>query len=77
MQSRYWPTSKPLLLGYFLIAGINQLFEDRQEGDYVVFVTFERTYVETQLNQCIQFLKQIRLLLMKDFNTEKSETGKR
>lgn len=54
----------------------DQLFEDRQEGDYVVFVTFESTYVETQLNQCIQFLVQIRSLLMKEVNAEKSETGK-
>jgi len=26
----------------------DQLFEDRQEGDYVVFVAFDRDYVEFQ-----------------------------
>lgn len=41
----------------------DQLFEDRQEGDYVVFISFEPTYVETQLNQCTQFLEQIRRLI--------------
>lgn len=41
----------------------DQLFEDRQEGDYVVFISFEPDYVETQLNQCAQFLKQVRNFL--------------
>ena len=41
----------------------DQLFEDRQEGDYVVFISFEPTYVKTQLNQCTQFLEQIRSLI--------------
>ena len=31
----------------------DQLFEDRQEGDYVVFISFEPAYVETQLKECI------------------------
>ena len=34
----------------------DQLFEDRQEGDYVVFVTFEPEYIQFQLSQCIEFL---------------------
>ena len=41
----------------------DQLFEDRQEGDYVVFVSFEPDYVESQLTQCSQFLKQLRSLV--------------
>ena len=41
----------------------DQLFEDRQEGDYVVFISFEPVYVETQLDQCTQFLEQIRSLI--------------
>jgi hypothetical protein len=41
----------------------DQLFEDRQEGDYVVFITFEEDYVESQLMQCSQFLKQLRALI--------------
>ena len=41
----------------------DQLFEDRQEGDYVVFVSFEREYVHTQLEQCSEFLNELRTLL--------------
>ena len=41
----------------------DQLFEDRQEGDYVVFISFEPEYVESQLTQCFQFLKQLRSLI--------------
>jgi uncharacterized protein (UPF0332 family) len=41
----------------------DQLFEDRQEGDYVVFISFEPDYVEPQLTQCTQFLDQLRLLI--------------
>ena len=41
----------------------DQLFEDRQEGDYVAFVSFEPDYVESQLRQCSQFLKQLRPLI--------------
>ena len=41
----------------------DQLFEDRQEGDYVVFVSFEPEYVEHQLQQCSDFLKELKKLL--------------
>jgi hypothetical protein len=41
----------------------DQLFEDRQEGDYVVFISFEPTYVETQLNECEQLIEQLRPLI--------------
>jgi uncharacterized protein (UPF0332 family) len=41
----------------------DQLFEDRQEGDYVVFVSFEPDYVEAQLTQCFEFLKELRSLI--------------
>jgi uncharacterized protein (UPF0332 family) len=41
----------------------DQLFEDRQEGDYVVFISFEPDYVESQLTQCAQFLQQLRPLI--------------
>jgi uncharacterized protein (UPF0332 family) len=41
----------------------DQLFEDRQEGDYVVFISFEPEYVESQLTQCSQFLKRLRSLI--------------
>lgn len=38
----------------------DQLFEDRQEGDYVALTLFERGYVETQLARCSQFLAKLR-----------------
>jgi uncharacterized protein (UPF0332 family) len=41
----------------------DQLFEDRQEGDYVVFVSFEADYMQKQLEQCSEFLGQLRQLL--------------
>jgi uncharacterized protein (UPF0332 family) len=41
----------------------DQLFEDRQEGDYVVFISFDLDYVKTQLNQCAQFLEHVRPLI--------------
>ena len=41
----------------------DQLFEDRQEGDYVALISFEREYVESQLAQCKQFLDEVRPLL--------------
>jgi len=34
----------------------DQLFEDRQEGDYVVFVAFEPEYVRLQMERCSEFL---------------------
>jgi len=43
----------------------DQLFEDRQEGDYVVFISFEPTYVEKQLIQCTQFIEQIRPMIFR------------
>ncbi len=41
----------------------DQLFEDRQEGDYMVFISFESAYVETQLNECAHFIEHIRPLI--------------
>ena len=41
----------------------DRLFGDRQEGDYMAFISFETDYVETQLNQCADFLEHIRQLL--------------
>ena len=40
----------------------DQLFEDRQEGDYVVFVSFEPEYVRMQLEQCSKFLEETSFL---------------
>jgi len=41
----------------------DQLFEDRQEGDYVVFVSFEPEYVQFQLSQCSELLDELGKLL--------------
>jgi len=41
----------------------DQLFEDRQEGDYVVFVSFEPEYVQFQLTQCSGLLDELGSLL--------------
>ncbi|MBN1508045.1 MAG: HEPN domain-containing protein [Sedimentisphaerales bacterium] len=40
----------------------DRLFEDRQEGDYVVFISFEPEYVQLQLEQCTQFLEEPRMV---------------
>lgn len=41
----------------------DQLFEDRQEGDYLVLTSFEREYVEHQLSRTTAFLKELRPLI--------------
>ena len=41
----------------------DQLFEDRQEGDYLVFISFESAYVETQLKECAEFIEHVRPLI--------------
>lgn len=41
----------------------DQLFEDRQEGDYVALITFDREYVQAQLTRCTQFLDELRPLI--------------
>jgi uncharacterized protein len=41
----------------------DRLFEDRQEGDYLVFVSFEADYVRSQLDQCTLFLAAVRTSL--------------
>lgn len=41
----------------------DQLFEDRQEGDYVALITFDRNYVEDKLTFCVQFLDELRPLI--------------
>lgn len=34
----------------------DQLFEDRQECDYIAFVAFDKTYTQEKLQQCKEFL---------------------
>ena len=38
----------------------DQAYEDRQEGDYVALSTFDRSYVETQVELCARFLSTLR-----------------
>lgn len=42
----------------------DRLFGDRQEGDYMAFISFEADYVESHLNQCADFLEHIRPLIL-------------
>ena len=41
----------------------DQLFEDRQEGDYLALASFERGYVESQLARCADFIEKLRPLV--------------
>jgi uncharacterized protein (UPF0332 family) len=41
----------------------NQLFRDRQEGDYVEFTTFDAPYVREKIDACDEFLVHLRALL--------------
>ena len=41
----------------------DQLFEDRQEGDYLALVEFAPEYVADQLARCAQFLDALRPLM--------------
>lgn len=41
----------------------DRLFEDRQEGDYIALTTFERSYVENQINSYAEFLKELSKLI--------------
>ena len=41
----------------------DQLFEDRQEGDYIALITFDFEYVQDQLARCRKFLAELRPLI--------------
>jgi uncharacterized protein (UPF0332 family) len=41
----------------------NQLFRDRQEGDYIEFTTFDAPYVQEKIVACEEFLAALRPLL--------------
>lgn len=41
----------------------DQVFEDRQEADYVPLTTFEPEYIEHQLARCARFLAELCSLL--------------
>ena len=41
----------------------DQLFEDRQEGDYVALTSFDQDYVESQITRCRNFLIALQPLI--------------
>jgi hypothetical protein len=41
----------------------NQLFRDRQEGDYIEFTVFDALYVQEKIEACEVFLAALRPLL--------------
>jgi uncharacterized protein (UPF0332 family) len=41
----------------------NQLFRDRQEGDYVAFTKFDAPYVQGKIDSCERFLTNLRPLI--------------
>ena len=41
----------------------NQLFRDRQEGDYVAFTKFDAQYVQEKIDACERFLAELRPLI--------------
>lgn len=53
----------------------DRLFGDRQEGDYMAFISFENDYVETQLNQCAGFLEQINPLILSSLKQNPATDG--
>jgi uncharacterized protein len=41
----------------------NEIFDDRQAGDYIEFTRFDTQYVQEKIIACEEFLTHIRLLL--------------
>ena len=41
----------------------NQLFRDRQEGDYIAFTKFDAQYVQEKIDDCERFLTDLRTLI--------------
>jgi uncharacterized protein len=41
----------------------DQLFRDRQEGDYIPLIEFDHSYIKTQLSRCKEFLGVLKPLL--------------
>lgn len=56
-------TIKPGLLDSQWGKFYDQLFEDRNEADYIALIAFDKEYIENRLTQCKQFLEQLRPLL--------------
>jgi hypothetical protein len=41
----------------------DQLFADREEGDYTALIAFDHEYIESQLTHCAKFLEALRPLI--------------
>ena len=41
----------------------NEIFDDRQEGDYIEFTKFDDQYVQEKIDGCEKFLADLRLLI--------------
>ena len=41
----------------------DQLFEDRQEGDYLELISFDSEYVKLKLRECSEFMENLRSLI--------------
>ncbi len=53
---------KPELLSVEWGKFYDQLFEDRQEGDYIALTSFDKKYVKSKLDQCNRFLRELKVL---------------
>ena len=42
----------------------DQLFEDRQEGDYIALTIFDPAYVKSQLTRCAEFQNRMRPFIL-------------
>ena len=49
----------------------NQLFRDRQEGDYIAFTKFDAAYVQEKIEACGKFLVDLRPLIQSLLSDEK------
>lgn len=47
----------------------DQLFADREEGDYTALINFDHDYIASQLIRCAEFLKAVRSLIFSLNNT--------
>jgi hypothetical protein len=41
----------------------NEIFDERQVGDYVAFTQFDASYVQEKIDACAQFLADMRPLI--------------
>ena len=54
---------KPALLSAELGKSYDRLFENRQEGDYIEFVQFEKEQVEQAIQEAHNFMEEVKKML--------------